>query len=202
MNQQELKNVLELHRKWVLNKSDGVRANLSSADLSYANLSSADLSYANLSSANLSYANLSSANLSSANLRSANLRSANLSSANLSSADLKEIMEDYLKILSIAKAEVSGLYKSLLDGKISGSQYQGECACLVGTIANIRQENYECLNIDLKPNSERLSEKWFLAIQKGDTPENNSVSEITKQWTEDFMKANDIMIPKRTVIWS
>lgn len=60
MDQQELKNVLELHRKWVMSEEGGSKANLSYADLS--------------------------------------------------SADLKEVREDFLKRLAIAKAEVLGLY--------------------------------------------------------------------------------------------
>ena len=43
---EELKEILELHNKWLNNEDGGVRA-----DLSYANLRSADLSYANLRSA-------------------------------------------------------------------------------------------------------------------------------------------------------
>src|SRR5574343_8420 len=103
ISEQDLKDILDKHGKWLKNEDGGCRANLSYANLSSANLSSADLSSANLSSANLSYANLSyadlryadlsyanlsSANLSSADLRSANLSSAKLSYANLSSADL------------------------------------------------------------------------------------------------------------------
>jgi len=108
ISEQELKDILDKHGKWIRNEGDGERAdlgyaNLSYADLSYVNLSSVNLGYANLSSANLrsanlssadlrsadlSYADLSYANLSSANLRSANLSSANLRSANLRSADL------------------------------------------------------------------------------------------------------------------
>ena len=53
-----MKEKLELHKKWLNNEEDGVRL-----DLSYADLSSANLSYADLSSANLSYANLRGANL-------------------------------------------------------------------------------------------------------------------------------------------
>ena len=96
---QELKDILDKHRKWLRNENGGEMANLRSADLSYADLSyadlrsanlrSADLSYANLRSADLSYANLRSADLSYANLRSADLRSANLHSADLRSANLR-----------------------------------------------------------------------------------------------------------------
>ena len=84
----ELKIVLKKHTLWLINDPNGVRANLSGADLSRANLNWADLSRANLSRANLSGANLSRANLSGADLSSANLNWANLSMANLSMADL------------------------------------------------------------------------------------------------------------------
>jgi hypothetical protein len=176
-------------------------ANLRSANLSYADLSSADLSYANLSSANFSSAHLRYADLSYADLSYADLRYANLSSANLRHADLALIIEDFYKFLDLAKAEVPTLYKSVWDGKIDGTQYQGECACLVGTIANARHINYENLG-DLKPDASRLSEKWFLGIGEGDTPQNSPVSKLTAEWLEKYMEKEGIAVPKRSVIWS
>ena len=222
MNQQELKNILELHRKWVLGESDGVRADLSRADLSRANLGEADLSganlsradlsdanlsYANLSRANLSRANLSDANLSDANLRYADLRYADLSDANLSYADLSgadlgEIKKEYIEVLAAAKSEVVGLYKAILEGNIDGTKYEGECACLKGTIANIKHEPYMNLSGVLKADSASISEKWFLAIKEGDTPRNNPVSKITAEWTEEFLKENGFEIPTMKVVWS
>jgi len=93
ISEQELKDILDKHGKWLRNEEGGQRANLSSADLSsvdlsYADLSSVDLSYADLRFANLRFANLSSADLSSVDLSYADLRFANLSSADLSSVDL------------------------------------------------------------------------------------------------------------------
>ena len=90
--QEELKEILELHQKW-LNNEGGIRANLYSSDLNGANLSNANLSNANLcnsdlSGANLKYANLSSSDLSHANLKGANLSGANLKGSDLSSSDL------------------------------------------------------------------------------------------------------------------
>ena len=70
LNEQELKDILDKHGKWLKNEEGGERANLRSANLSFANLRSA-----NLRSADLSSADLRSANLSFANLRSADLRS-------------------------------------------------------------------------------------------------------------------------------
>ena len=54
----ELNDIIKKHEMWLKNDKDGVRA---------------DLSYANLRSANLRSADLSSADLNSANLRSADL---------------------------------------------------------------------------------------------------------------------------------
>src|ERR1035437_8413197 len=64
MDNNELKEVIAKHSKWLKSEEGGSKANLSGANLSGANLSGANLSGANLSGANLSGANLSGANLS------------------------------------------------------------------------------------------------------------------------------------------
>jgi len=85
---EELKEVCLKHLKWLKSETDGIRANLSGANLYGANLSGANLSGANLYGANLSGANLYGANLSGADLSRANLSGANLYGANLSGANL------------------------------------------------------------------------------------------------------------------
>jgi hypothetical protein len=172
-------------------------ANLSCADLSYANLSCADLSYANLSYADLSYADLSYADLSYANLSYANLSCAdlsyaNLSRANLSRANLSRAKENVFAILSAAIPEVPGLLAALRAGKINGSSYEGECACLCGTLANIRGCKYIEMTGSAAPDSSRPAERWFLAIRPGMTPENNQVAKITEGWIEEFLTANPV----------
>src|SRR5208337_2167936 len=87
MTKEELKQILEVHAKWVKGES-GSRADLSKMDLSGADLSEADLSRANLSEADLSEANLRGANLSGADLYRANLYGADFSGANLYGAIL------------------------------------------------------------------------------------------------------------------
>lgn len=121
INQKELNKILDLHKKWLDDKTDGKRGNLSytdlseldlscvnlrgadlrhadlsNSDLSYADLRGANLRHANLEGADLSYVDLSNTNLSYVNLRGANLiyvnlRGANLSYADLSNADLSNI---------------------------------------------------------------------------------------------------------------
>ena len=140
--------------------------------------------------ADLSYANLSYANLSSADLRY----------ADLSYADLRSAKEDFYSILDVVKTEVNGLFMSLLDGKVNGSTYEGECACLVGTIANVKGVNYKDIPL-LKPNLERPAERLFLAIERGDTPDSNPISEIVRQWIVEYSKKNDIKLFTRKVVW-
>jgi hypothetical protein len=186
-------------------------ANLSDANLRYANLSDANLRYANLRDANLMGAILSDANLMGANLSDANLRDANLSDANLryanlrdadiigadlmgailrganlSGADLSCFKNDLFDVLSRAPNEIEGLKQSLINGKVDGSVYEGECACLVGTLANIRHCDYKSLGNGILPNSSRPAEQWFMSINKGDTPETNTISKITVEWIDEF----------------
>ena len=141
------------------------QANLSGASLSGANLSDANLSGANLSGADLSDAYLSGANLSGAYLRGAYLRGANLSDANL-----RSFKADFWAILTTARKEIPGLITAMREGRIDGSTYSGECACLVGTIANVRHVSADTLEQD----SSRPAEQWFLMIKKGDKPGDDS----------------------------
>ncbi len=168
-------------------------ANLRSAYLRSANLRYANLRYANLSSADLSSANLSYADLSSANLRSANLRSANLRSANLRSADLSSIKHDFWAVLTCAKNEVGGLRLALVEGRINGSSYTGECACLVGTIANTKHCSIEALP-SLKADADRPAERFFLGIGVGDTPDKSAHAKIALEWLDEWAALMEIKL--------
>jgi alkylated DNA nucleotide flippase Atl1 len=171
-------------------------ANLSGANLSDADLRGANLSGANLSGANLSGANLSGANLSDADLRGANLSGANLSGANLSGADLsgaylsgaylRPIKADFIEVISQAPREVPALIEALKAGRVDGSTYTGECACLVGTIAHARGVNVDSVEFDIPKDSSRPIERFFMSIRKGDTPETNAASKIALEWAEGW----------------
>jgi len=73
MNQLKLNEVLDLHKKWLDDKPDGMKANLQGANLQGANLQWADLREANLHRANLRGADLHRANLRGADLQWADL---------------------------------------------------------------------------------------------------------------------------------
>jgi len=83
MKQEKINEILELHKKWLDDESNGVQANLRGADLC-----GADLCGANLCDANLRGADLCGADLRDANLRGADLCGADLRDANLCGADL------------------------------------------------------------------------------------------------------------------
>lgn len=64
----KIKEILELHKKWLNNNQDGERANLCDADLRNANLCGANLRNANLCGADLRGSYLCDADLRNANL--------------------------------------------------------------------------------------------------------------------------------------
>ena len=119
---EDLKEILDRHRKWIYGEPEGVRADLSRAylsraDLSGANLSRADLTRADLSRADLSRAYLSDAYLSRADLSGANLSRANLTRANLSDANLSDAD---LRGANLTRANLSDAY-------LTGANLSGTC---------------------------------------------------------------------------
>jgi uncharacterized protein YjbI with pentapeptide repeats len=129
---------------------------------------------------------LRGADLRGANLRGANLRGADLRGANLRGADLTPIKNDLFALLLYAITEIPHLKKSIINGNIEGSTYDGTCACLNGTICNATATEAKRKSlIDLR-DSNRPIERLFLAIAKGDTPETNPVSKIVLEWIEEF----------------
>jgi len=209
-----------------LTRADFTRADLSRADLTHAKLDRASLAYAslvgaklegaalyavngygadfqganlrnaNLSGADLLEANLSRTNLSGARLTLANLAGADLRNSNIDEANLDEIRFDLWAVLDRAPREVVGLLEKLRAGEINGARYNGACACLIGTIANIRGCDYQQLG-DLSPDASRPSERWFLAIKPGHTPETHPVARITEGWITTWLRMRHQVVPAR-----
>jgi hypothetical protein len=121
-----------------------------------------------------------------ANLSGANLSDADLSGANLSGANLRGFRADFWDVLLRAPHEIAGVRAALVEGRVDGSTYSGECACLVGTIANVRQADYSELGNNLNPDSGRPAEQWFMGIRKGDTPETNQQSKLAVEWLDEL----------------
>ena len=133
--------------------------------------------------ADLSIAVLIGADLSSADLRSADLSGADLSSVDLRSADLRSIRADLYDVLVSARAEAPAFLAAIREGRVDGSTYNGTCACLVGTIANVRGVSVD----EIGTNSSRPIERFMLCIKPGDMPDINPVSALVEQWTAAFV---------------
>jgi hypothetical protein len=181
-----------------LRGADLIGADLSGANLSGANLIGANLIGADLSGANLSGANLIGANLIGANLSDANLIGANLSGADLIGANLRSFKADMWMTLTENPGEVPALIQSLRAGKVNGSVYEGDCACLVGTIAKAKGVDYH----KLTHNSSNPAEQWFLMIKQGDKPGDDTgggfAAKIALEWAEEFCRLRGIVIPVAT----
>jgi hypothetical protein len=88
-----------------------------------------------------------------------------------------------------APLEVPALLQALKDGKVDGSVYTGQCACLVGTIANARHCSISELPASLAPDAQRPAERWFMGIKPGDTPDKSVIAKMAIAWIEEFQAA-------------
>ena len=121
--------------------------------------------------ADLSYANLSFADLSSADLRFANLRFAK----NLPEWYINLCSRDMLFVFQHLKAELPYLRDKLVKGQVDGTQYEGDCACLIGTLGKADGGvDKVCTMIPYYDKGlHNYGEMWFFQIKQGDTPKNN-----------------------------
>ena len=167
-------------------------ADLSGAYLRGADLSGAYLRGADLSGADLRGADLSDANLSGADLIDADLRGADLSGADLSDADLRSVKADFFMILAMGHTEVPHLIKALREGRVDGSTYRGECACLVGTLENGGASG-------VPHQSDSPAEQWFWPIRKGTKPGDDSEggfrSAKALEWALEYARLTGIELP-------
>ena len=155
-------------------------------NLARAALVDAALGAADLRGADLRGAKLRGADLTGADLRRANLSGADLTGADLTGADLTPIRDDIWAVLSASPKEVPALRTAVIEGRIEGSSYTGECCCLVGTLANERHCEYGDIP-GLAPNSARPSERFFACINSGDTPETNQASRLVLEWIDQWL---------------
>lgn len=168
------------------------------ADLTRANLRDADLTLADLRGADLRGANLRGADLTLANLTLANLIRANLTRADLRDANLNSFKQDLIAEVLRVPGEIDGLRQALVEGRIDGSTYSGECACLAGTVANLKViEDYNGADINVTDeitfaaDSSSPRERWFMGISEGDTPETNRMAAIALEWIDEAIAIRD-----------
>jgi hypothetical protein len=180
-------------------------AGLKGASLEGANLSCADLRDADLKGANLRGANLRGASLEGAYLEGAYLMRAELEGAYLTCAYLEgaNLMGAYLRgatgweqtewarqakqqlryVLSYSQSDAPALIQKIKAGKIDGTQYEGDCCGLIGSLGN----DQAVVKIpDYAKGLHNLSEQLFFQIRKGDTPENSAFSKLALEVCMEF----------------
>jgi len=171
-------------------------ANLRDANLCGANLHGADLRGANLCGADLYGANLHGADLGGANLRDADLRDADLRGANLHGADLHCFKQDLIAEVLRLPNELEALRLAIVEGRIDGSTYTGDCACLAGTLAKAAGVEFYNCDIDLGPvkfHADALSprEQWFAMISPGQKPGDNQAAALALEWVNEAIAIRD-----------
>ena len=89
---------------------------------------------------------------------------------------INQCSRDMLFIFQQLKDELPAFKEKLLAGKVNGSQYEGDCACLLGTFAKVKKEKVDkvCKVIPFyEKGTHNMGEAWFLNIKEGDTPKSN-----------------------------
>ena len=137
MNNEELKEILEDHSKYLIGDPDGERANLRGAVLCDADLRDVDLRDAYLRDANLSDANLFDANLFDADLHGAYLLNANLRDADLRDACLRDA--------DLRNVDLYGAY--LLNADLHGANIDFSCLPLCCGSLRVHFDNRQMIQI-------------------------------------------------------
>ena len=168
-------------------------AYLGGAYLGGAYLRGAYLGGADLGGAYLRGADLGGAYLRGADLGGAYLRGAYLRGADDPSSPLFLIKLDLWSVLDRAPHEVAGLRAALDAGKVDGSVYEGECACLVGTIANVAEITLEQLEdvTGITRNASRPAEDWFMPIRRGDVPDEAALAVVPMEVAKNEPRDGD-----------
>lgn len=161
MNQKELNEILEKHKKWLAGEPNGECAILRDCDLNHSELRGSKLSECDLSGSNLfdsdlchsdlSYSNLSGCNLSGCNLRGSDLSNCDLSRSNMSGCYLggSKLIDCDLSHSNMSGCYLSGCdlhYSDLSECDLSGSDLSNSdlsgCTGLVSPIQYMK-ENFE-----------------------------------------------------------
>ena len=157
--------------------------------LEYAVKERVDLRDSDLRVSNLSGSDLSGSDLSYSNLRGIKAKKIE----DLSVQFVNSCSRDMLFVFQHLKEELPFLRKMLIEGKVDGTQYEGECACLIGTMANAKQNGDRIIKVCQQipyydKGTHNMGETWFLSIHKGDTPENSIFAKHAVDLIDEVMK--------------
>jgi hypothetical protein len=93
--------------------------------------------------------------------------------------------DDLYSVLDLRPNEVVGLRAEMVAGRVNGSVYQGECACLLGTLSRCAGVSVDSIGIPLDP--DRPAEALFAPIRPGMTPENCPLVAVIVGWIDQWI---------------
>jgi hypothetical protein len=91
------------------------------------------------------------------------------------------------------KHELPYLRDKLVKGEIDGTQYDGDCACLIGSLGHGDESKVDkvCKAIPYyEKGLHNYGEQWFWNIKKGDTPKNNEFAEHALKLIDSVLEKN------------
>jgi len=93
---------------------------------------------------------------------------------------------DHDRILGEARAnEIRALRRALVEGRVDGSRYDGECACLVGTLEAVRGHGE---NSVVRRDGGSPAERWYLSIHRVPAAR-HSMAAAAVEWIDDYLSA-------------
>jgi hypothetical protein len=112
--------------------------------------------------------------------------------------DLAAVKRDFLSIIRKVPGEVPYLRLALIEGRIDGSVYYGDCACLKGTLARkafgdtfkttSQAVGYMQVALGIRCGiTDSQAEQFFYHIQEGDTPATNPYSAVVLDLLDEFL---------------
>ena len=158
---EELQEILRLHKMWLNNEPGGKRADLRGSNLRGSNLSGSNLSDSDLRDSDLRDSNLRHSNLSGSNLRGSNLSGSNLSDSNLRGAEL-----DY----SCLPLWCGSLSAHFDDRQLKQIAYHLVNAGLQSKNASAETKRELSKLIDFANGFHRVGECGKIVFKEGDTP--------------------------------
>ena len=172
----EFAEILKQHMLWLCETKGSLPTKLTDVDRAITHLTGLRLHYANLFRTYLAAAQRIDARLTRTNV------------TKLCTVLVPVKIDLILAILHMPD-EIPFLRQALVEGKVDGSSYNDECACLAGTMSRACKMPWgEFRAKALMPvDIDSPRERWFFWIRKGDTPKNSQVVAITLEWIDEVL---------------
>jgi len=165
-----------------------ILSDLLSAGYSLSALLSAGYSMSALRSAGYSASALLSAGYSASALRSAGYSASDLEKKEVTAK--KDIQE---KAKKMGREESDFVLSAIKKGLLKGDSYGSleKCGCFLGSAAKKAGKSVDeyCKLKGIVKNQASAAEQWFMAIDLGDTPENNYAAKKAAEWIEEVFPA-------------